>query len=278
MIKTWHACPLRGNTVRSVCLLWMALALATFIGHAEDAVPSAGKTEWIPLFNGKDLNDWVVKIRGYALGENYGNTFRVEDGVLKVAYDPAFYPNFDKRFGHIFYKTPFKNYRLRVEYRFVGEQVAGGPSWAWRNSGIMIYSQDPKTMRQDQEFPVSIEVQLLGGKEGEERPTANLCTPGTNVVMNGALERKHCINSKSKTFTGDEWVTVEVEVNGGNVKHFVNGDLVLQYSQPQLDDRDPDAKRLFSEQGSLLLTEGYIALQSESHPVEFRKVELLPLD
>jgi len=233
-------------------------------------------TRWIPLFNGRDLSGWTPKIRGYPLGENWGNTFRVEDGVLKVSYDQ--YDRFDNRFGHLFYEKSVSHYRLRVEYRFVGEQCPGGPQWAVRNSGIMIHGQDPKTMRLDQEFPVSIEVQLLGGLGRGERPTANLCTPGTHVVINGELITRHCTNSRSATFHGDQWVTVEVEVRGSQViRHFVNGQLVLEYNDPQLDDRDPDAKRLLQSQGKLL-TGGTISLQSESHPVEFRKVELLPLE
>ncbi|MBI2435188.1 MAG: DUF1080 domain-containing protein, partial [Candidatus Hydrogenedentes bacterium] len=133
-----------------------------------------GQTEkWVSLFNGKDLDGWTPKIKGHPLGENLGNTFRVEDGVLKVAYDA--YEKFEGKFGHLFYKYPYSNYRLRVEYRFVGEQVPGGPSWAWRNSGAMLHCQDPKSMGQDQDFPVSIEVQFLGGDDKEERHTANLC-------------------------------------------------------------------------------------------------------
>jgi hypothetical protein len=196
--------------------------------------------------------------------------------VMKVSYDQ--YSDFGGRFAHIFYKQKFSSYRIRVEYRFVGEQCPGGPEWGLRNSGIMIHSQSPESMRKDQQFPVSIEAQLLGGLGKGERPTANLCTPGTNVVMDGKLFTPHCVNSRSKTFDGDQWVTVEVEVHGnGVVKHFVNGELVIEYSQPQLDDTDADGKALIRN-GDKMLREGYIALQAESHPLEIRKVELLPLD
>lgn len=238
--------------------------------------PESPKEErWISLFNGKDLTGWTVKIKGYDLGENFGNTFRVEDGVLKVSYDQ--YKTFDGKFGHIFYKDKFSHYRLRVEYRFVGEQTPGGPDWAFRNSGIMFHCQSPESMRKDQEFPVSIEVQLLGGNGKDKRPTANLCTPGTNVEMEGKLITRHCTDSSSKTYHGDQWVEVEVEVRGGTViRHKVFGETVLQYEKPQLDPRDEDARKLIKD-GNLILEEGYISLQAESHPVEFRKVELLPL-
>lgn len=237
---------------------------------------NASAKDWTPLFNGKDLKAWTPKITGYAVGENFGNTFRVEKGVLKVGYDK--YDKFSERFGHLFYKDKFSRYVIAVEYRFVGDQATEGPGWAYRNSGIMVHGQEAKTMGKNQDFPISIEVQLLGGRDTGERTTANLCTPGTNVVMDGELITKHCVNSKSATMRGDQWVRVEVEVLGSDtIRHFVNGDLVLQYEKPQIGggnvkDYDPAVK-----QDGKLLTEGSISLQSESHPVEFRKVELLDL-
>jgi hypothetical protein len=233
------------------------------------------KDKWVQLFNGKDMTGWKPKITGHDLGDNFGNTFRVEDGVLKVCYDK--YDNFGGKFGHLFYEKEFSNYRLRVEYRFTGEQVEGGPGWAFRNSGIMIHGQKPETMRKDQKFPVSIEVQLLGGKETGERSNVNLCTPGTHVVMDGKLIKKHVIKSKSKTFRGDKWVTAEVEVKGNKITHFAEGEVVLTYTDPQLDEKDKDAKKLIEGGQKKMLTKGTISLQSESHPVEFRKVEIMEL-
>jgi len=241
--------------------------------HAQDK-PS--NYNWIQLFNGKDLNDWKVKIAGFPLVENFGNTFRVENGIMKVSYDR--YDSFGVKYGHIFYKEKFGWYIIAAEYRFTGEQAKGGQGWATRNSGIMIHGQDPKTMTKDQDFPISIEVQLLGGLGSGQRPTANLCTPGTNVVMNGKLFTAHCTNSTSKTYNGDEWVRVEVMVFGDSlIRHIVNGDTVLTYTKPQIGggnvlNADPAVKI-----DGKILTEGYISLQSESHPVEFRKVELVNL-
>ncbi|MGK7397683.1 MAG: 3-keto-disaccharide hydrolase [Candidatus Cyclobacteriaceae bacterium M3_2C_046] len=240
--------------------------------------PSQSKeNEWIQLFNGQDLSGWTPKIRGYAMGENFGNTFKVEDGLLKVSYEG--YDKFNQRFGHLFYENEFSNYLFRAEYRFVGDQCPEGPGWAIRNSGVMIHGQDPSTMTKDQSFPVSIEVQLLGGNGTDPRTTGNLCTPGTNVVMDEELFTTHCINSSSQTYHGDQWVTVEIEVRGNQlIKHIINGDTVLNYKQPQLDPEDPDAQRLLEKGSSLMLTGGTISLQSESHPIEFRKVELMPLE
>ena len=246
--------------------------LAVFVSGQE--APSEG---WVSLFNGKDLTGWTPKIKGYPLGENFGDTFRVVNGALRVSYDK--YEKFDRRFGHLFYKTPYSHYILKLEYRFTGEQVPGGPGWAFRNSGIMAHGQDPKSMKKDQDFPVSIEVQLLGGPGKAKRTTGNLCTPGTNVVMAGKLVRRHCINSKSKTYHGDQWVTCELEVRGNDlVRHKINGEVVLEYANPQLDDRDGDAKTLIASRGGdKMLKTGTISLQSESHPCEFRNIMLRPL-
>jgi hypothetical protein len=255
-----------------------AQAVKTELTFSNEKQSDEEKEKWISLFNGKDLDGWSPKIRGFELGENYGDTFKVEDGVLKVGYDKDKYETFDRRFGHLFYKDKFSNYVFRVEYRFVGDQANGGPGWAKRNSGVMIHCQDPKSMDKNQDFPVSIEVQLLGGDGKNKRTNANLCTPGTNVEMKGQLVRRHCTSSTSATFHGDKWVTVEIEVQGGEVvKHKIDGKVVLQYDKPQLDDRDANAKKLIPEDGNLILKEGYISLQSESHPIEFRKVEIKKL-
>jgi hypothetical protein len=258
-----------------------AIACFALVGtmcSAGCASQASGSNEprWISLFNGKNLKGWHPKITGYDLDDNFANTFRVEDGVLKVCYDQ--YEKFDGKFGHLFYETPFSHYRMRVEYRFVGEQTPGGPGWAFRNSGIMFHCQPPKTMRKDQDFPVSIEAQMLGGNGKDDRSTANVCTPGTHIVMNDRLITQHCNNSRSQTYHGDQWVTMEIEVHGnGKIRHLVNGQVVLEYEQPQLDDSDADAKKLIKD-GNTMLREGYVALQAESHPLEFRKVELMPLE
>lgn len=234
------------------------------------------ENNWIQLFNGKDLKDWTIKIKDHELGENFGNTFRVEAGVLKVSYDG--YNGFKEQYGHIFYNKPFSAYLLEVEYRFTGNQVAEGPGWAFRNSGMMLHSPAPQTMAKDQDFPISLEAQLLGGSGSGERSTGNLCTPGTHVVMNGKLFTPHCVNSTSKTYHGDGWVRAEVLVLRDSViKHIVEGDTVLTYFKPQYDGGDKWVKHA-GLKGGETIKEGYISLQSESHPVEFRKVALFNLE
>jgi hypothetical protein len=255
-----------------------AAPLTTTIAALLLAAGPAGADEpgWTPLFDGKSLEGWTPKVVGEPLGQDARRTFRAEDGVIRVSYEG--YEDFDGKFGHLFYRAPFRDYRLRVEYRFVGEQCPGGPGWALRNSGVMVLGQDPGTMRVDQDFPVSIEVQFLGGTGKGNRPTANLCTPGTLVSREGQAVKPHCVDSKSRTYHGDAWVTVEVEVRKGHVRHVVEGETVLEYDDPRLDPDDPDAKGLIEARGGeARLTSGTISLQSESHPIEFRKVEIQPL-
>ncbi len=259
-------------------LLPAALIAAVFcaLPGASGAGNDPNKKEWIQLFNGKDLKAWDIKIAGYDLNDNFGNTFRVENGLLKTAYDK--YSKFDNKFGHIFYREKFSHYVVAAEYRFVGEQAPEGPSWATRNSGIMVHSQSAQSMGRQQDFPISIEVQLLGGLGKGPRTTANLCTPGTHVVMNGSLFTTHCVNSSSKTYDGDQWVRVEVEVLGDStIKHIVEGQTVLSYEKPQIGGGSVSHFDEKVKKDGVLLSEGYIALQSESHPIEFRKVELLNL-
>jgi 3-keto-disaccharide hydrolase len=253
-------------------------------GRGSQAVPKADPGDWIQLFNGRDLKDWTPKFSHHDLGENLNDTFRVEDGLLKVRYDKWTATSWNGEFGHIFYKDPFSYYLLAAEYRFVGDQVpaAATPalSWARRNNGLMLFCPDPKTMTKDQSFPISIEVQLLGGlSDGKPRTTANLCTPGTNVWMNGKLHTPHCTNSTSKTYDGDQWVRVEVLVHGPElVRHMVEGQTVLEYSKPEIGGGGADPADPTVKVDGTPLTGGYISLQAETGPADFRKVELLNLE
>lgn len=254
-------------------LLTTLLLLSGLHSYAQKEI---APNKWLKLFNGKDLKDWDLKITGYDLNDNFGNTFRVKDGYLTVSYDK--YDEFKERYGHIFYKKNFSAYLVVVEYRFTGDQVKGGPGWAFRNSGIMLHGQPAATMRKDQDFPISLENQLLGGNGKDPRSTANLCTPGTNVVMNGKLITDHCISSTSKTYHGDRWVHVEALVLRDSViKHIVEGDTVIVYNKPQIGGGNVSHADPAVKQDGKLLTEGSISLQSESHPVQFRKVELFDL-
>lgn len=248
---------------------------SAFICLIAAAQKNSSQLKWIKLFNGKDIKDWKVKIKDHKLDENFANTFRVVDGLLKVSYDQ--YDTFNEQYGHIFYKKKFSAYLLVVEYRFTGEQVKGGPGWAFKNSGAMLHCQSPESMYVDQDFPISLEEQLLGGNGKDQRSTGNLCTPGTNVVLNSKLFTPHCVNSTSKTYHGDQWVHAEALVlTDSIIKHIVEKDTVIIYKKPQYDGKDKWVQKAGLQDGQLI-KEGYISLQSESHPVEFRKVELFDL-
>lgn len=233
---------------------------------------------WIDLFNGKDLDDWKIKIAGYPLDENFGKTFRVEDSLLKVSYE-NYNDSLNERYGHIFYKDKFSAYLLVAEYRFYGRQVADGEEWAFMNNGLMLHSQSPESMGLDQDYPISLECQILGSQDTITRPNANVCSPGTNIEMNGDLITQHCIESDADPSRGGEWTHIEALVLGDSIiKHIVGTDTVLKYEKPTIGggmvhNYDQDLKK-----DGKPLKSGYIALQSESHPTEFRKVKLFNLE
>ncbi len=261
------------------------LLLGTLCGCAGEGAADASSERaespsvesWVDLFDGASLVGWTPKIRGLPLGDDPRNTFRVQDGLLTVGYEG--YDSFDDTFGHLFYEVPFDAYELRVEYRFVGEQMPNGPGWARRNSGIMFHSQAPATMGLDQDFPISLELQFLGGSGDEVRPTANLCTPGTHVDIGGELETAHCISADAPTFPDSSWVDITLLVRAnGSITHLVGGDTVLAYTNPVVGGGEVHGIVSDSPEVGTPLRQGYIALQSESHPIQFRTVSLRPLE
>ncbi len=265
------------NFIRTPTILWMSLiSFALFMSCSPQN--TSYEENWVELFNGKDIKDWKVKITGYPLNENFGNTFRVEDSLLKVSYD-QYKDSLKGRWGHIFYKDKFSAYLLVAEYRFYGEQVADGEAWAFMNNGLMLHSQSPESMGLDQDYPISLECQLLGSEDSIQRPNGNVCTPGTHIHREGELITQHCINSNSEPRPGRKWTHVEALVLGDSIiKHIVGRDTVLVYEKPIIGggvvhNFDPQIK----EDGKAL-QEGYIALQSESFPTAFRKIELFNLE
>lgn len=250
--------------------------LALFVGF-QSVQAQLPKGKWVSLFNGKDINDWIVKIHHHEVGDNYGQTFRVEDGMIKVRYDQ--YDHFNERYGHLYYKTPLSHYHLVVEYRFTGEWRKDAPSYTILNSGLMFHSQDPRTMPKEQDWPISVEMQFLAGLgDGKPRPTGNMCSPGTNIVYEGKLDTRHCIDSKSRTYGKDEWVRAELIVLGDSlVQHIINGEKVLEYAKPQIGGGVANRYDPSQKIDGKILREGFIALQSEGQPIDFRKVEIMDL-
>lgn len=255
-----------------------ALFMQACTTQKKNTAVKAEKQEWISLFNGKDINDWIVKIHHHETGDNFGNTFRVEDSIIKVRYDQ--YGAFNEQYGHLYFKTPYSYYHLVVEYRFTGQWRKDAPGYTIKNSGVMLHSQDPRTMPKEQDWPISVEMQFLAGLgDGNPRPTGNMCSPGTDVVYQGRIDPRHCIESSSKTYEGEQWVRAEAIVLGDSlITHIINGDTVLQYSKPQIGGGVANRYDPAIKIDGKLLKSGFIALQSEGQEIDFRKVELLNLE
>jgi Domain of Unknown Function (DUF1080) len=254
---------------------FMLVLLQAPLARSTDNAALAGK--WVQLFNGKNLDGWTVKIAKHPLGENFGETFRVEDGILKASYDK--YSRFDEQFGHLYTNSPYSRYVLRLEYLLTGKVMADAPEWAGLNSGVMLHSQSPLSMTTAQLFPVSLEGQFLAVGTKAGRQTGNACTPGTHIEVGGVLTKAHIIESKGRLYPLDEWITFEAEVHGHDeIIYRVNGVEVLRYQHPQLDPSDKDAQRLLEAGASLRLGHGHLALQAEGHPVWFRNIILMPLE
>lgn len=231
------------------------------------------KSKWVSLFNGRNLDGWKVKIAGHPVGENFGNTFRVQEGMLSVRYDQ--YKTFDNTFGALYYDKPFTNYRLRVEYRFVGETAPGAPSWGYRDSGIQYQGQAPATVGLNQSFPVCLEYNLHGGNGTDDRPNGEICTIGTYVSFNGKRNEAFCTPPVTKrTFHGDQWVTAEIDVRDGKIVHLANGEELIHFDSPGYDATHEVGKTMIRN-GDEAIRSGYISLQSNSHPIDFRKIEIM---
>ncbi|MCP8898267.1 3-keto-disaccharide hydrolase [Gilvimarinus xylanilyticus] len=253
------------------------ICCASFIACSSNIASSKGEN-WTPLFNGKNLDGWVVKIHHHELGDNYANTFRVIDGVIQVNYDG--YEGFEERFGHLFYEQPFSSYHLKFEYRFTEQWLEDAPSYAYRNSGVMFHSQAPDTILKEQDWPISVEYQMLADRgDGKPRPTGNMCSPGTDVFYKGRLDERHCINSSAATYPTGEWVEAELIVDGDSrVVHKVNGEQVLEYSNTQIGGGVVSGYDPNIWVPGKPLQEGYIALQSEGQGVEFRNIKIKRLE
>ena len=253
----------------------LLLIVVPFLLQSYHSNPNKQRTpvKWVSLFNGKNLAHWTVKISGYKAGENFGNTFRVQDGMLSTRYDQ--YDSFNNRFGALYYDKKFTNYRLRVEYRFVGNTTPGAPSWGYRDGGIQYHGQSPATVGLQQSFPVCMEYNLHGGNGKDERPNGEVCVSGMYVEINGKRNVSNCILPDVKrTFHGDQWVTAEIDIHNGKITHFVNGEQIIQYENPRYDATNANAQK-FIVNGNNLVKDGYISLQSNSHPMDFRKIEIM---
>ena len=260
-----------GFSRRAVAAAIVSVALSGCAGVLKTA---GGESPWRPIFNGRTLEGWTPKIVGQTLGADPFKTFIVKDGAIQVSY--AGYGKFANQFGHLFYKTPFGAYRLRLDYKVLEPGLPDTPAWARGNSGVMFDSQRPENMTLNQPFPVSVEFQILG-RDGEgPRPTGSVCTPGTNIAIDGVMAKVHCTLSTGPTIPNETWTHLELEVlSDGEVTHRINGVVVHHYAKVELDPADPLAKREIADRGGVLpVTGGYISLQSEGHPIAFKNIEI----
>ena len=264
---------LRSKSITHLDIILLMAILS--VGFANVYSQQAEEKGWTNLFNGSDLEGWTTKIHHYDVFDNYGDTFRVEGSIIKVRYD-KYEGLFNDRFGHLYYNQPYSYFHLSMEYRFVGNLFPGAPDYTILNSGVMFHSQDPKTILKEQDWPISVEMQFYGGVEkGKERPTGNMCSPGTDVIYRGKLDPNHCINSSSDTYFGDQWVKAELIVYGDSlVKHIINGKTVLEYSKPQMGGGVVNGYDIDIFIPGKPLKEGFIALQSEGQPIDFRNIKI----
>lgn len=243
-------------------------------GSGGSAGAGGGSTDgWVKIFNGTDLSGWVPLIHKWKYAEDPHRTFRVDAGnpVIRVTYEDYPQQNFDDHCGLLYYDKPLKDYRVRVTYRFLEPQAKNPVSWGKNNTGLMVFATDPRTVTNDPEFPPLIEIQLLGTPSGGGKNNANLCQPGgmrVSRLFGQSLSDSGCHDSQSGTAPpAAQWVTVEAEVHvSGDTKVFQYPNMttpVLTFSGP-----------VYNGQA---VTGGYIALQSESQPVEFKDIELKEL-
>ena len=266
---------------------FLLLTILFFLSCNNNNEKEINQEDWQTLFNGKDLTGWDIKIKGHPLNENYKNTFQVEDSMIRVVYSE--YDKFNNQFGHLYTKKPYSYYKLKLQYRFVGDQLADAPEWADRNSGVMLHSQSAQSINLHQDFPVSLEMQFLCGNGKDTVPTGNVCTPGTFIIYDGKPYLAHIKNSTSKSYLKNEWINAQAEVYGDSlVRHIINGDTVLTYTKPMIGEgfvsntnnwtwANITDSLFWINKANTPLGAGHIALQAESQPVDFRRIEILEL-
>jgi hypothetical protein len=156
-----------------------------------------GKSDRIMLFNGKDLKNWVFKLKDPSVDP--AKVFTVNDSVIRISGSP---------FGYMRTKNSYSDYQLHVEWRWPGEAS---------NSGVFVQVQEPDTI-----WPKCIECQLKAGDAGDF------------ICMNGADMNERTNKSKmvvSKLVNSSEkplgkWNKLKVICKGNIIEVYVNG--VLQ--------------------------------------------------
>jgi hypothetical protein len=229
----------------------------------------------VKIFNGQDLTGWVPLIKKSAFNVNYQNTFRADPAnqIIRVTYEDYPDTDFDGRYGMLYYDKYLTDYRVRLTYRFREPQAQNPSQWGKNNTGLMLFGIDPRDVMGDPDFPPAIEIQLLGTPSTGGTNNANLCQPGGMWVSKLFGENNGsgngCKASKSGPApTAGEWVTIEAEVLvSGETKIYQHPETIT----PVLSISGP----MYNNQPVL---GGYMAIQSESQPVEFKDIELKELN
>jgi hypothetical protein len=216
------------------------------------------------LFNGRDLSGWCVALEGRRPGEDPNGVFRVSDGVMRVSGEET---------GGIVSEKSYRDYVLRVEYRWVGKSVGSRLGMA-ADTGVLYHSQG-EMFAWNGLWMRSFECNILRGRTGDfiivsdkGAPVRYAATVEGRVVADEAnISNWFRLGSWANTEdTPDvfperrygEWNRLEIVCDGSRVEHWLNDVLVF-------------------EAENLTPSQGRIQIQSEGHPVEFRRIDLKAL-
>lgn len=159
----------------------------------ETTLAQAGK---IQLFNGKDLNNWVFKLKDPSIDP--AKVFTVLDGVIHISGNP---------FGYMRTKDSYSEYKLHLEWRWPTEAT---------NSGVFVHAQQPDTI-----WLKCIECQLAAGNAGDF-----ICMKGTDMTertdKSKAGVKKMAPSSEKPT---GEWNSMDVTCKENTIEVSVNGTL-----------------------------------------------------
>ena len=176
------------------------------------------------------------------------NPFIVRNGMLVSLGKPN---------GQLITDSIFQSYRLNVEYRF-----AGTPG----NCGVLVHASTPRALYKM--FPKSIEVQMEHSNAGDfwcivediKVPEMEKRRgPKANWGITEGKERRIVNLTDGSEKPVGEWNTLIIECVGNSIKVWVNNTLV-------------------NSGFDCTATKGQIALQAEGSEVEFRKLELTPIN
>lgn len=209
---------------------------------------SAKESKTINLFNGKDLNGWHIDVPTMDKDSTLQSPFLIRSGMLVSMGEPN---------GHIITDAEYENFKLEVEYRFAG--VPG-------NCGVLVFASTPRALYEM--FPKSIEVQMMHENAGDFWCIVEDITVPDMEVRRGPKEEWGITEGKGRRIMNltdgsekpvGEWNNMIIECAGNTIQVWVNGTMVNHGT-------------------NCTASKGHIALQAEGSEVEFRKVELTPLN